>query len=80
VRKLLDGKETELSPQTALMLSYAPSSYRWNRADPFKTTSGMSTDEIAMLNEGGEVAYPVTSIIFADPPSAAESRPKEAPK
>lgn len=68
VRKLVKGSEVSIDTASALMLSYAPSSYRWNTAAPFRETPGMGPSDITTLNDGGEVAYPVVSIIFADPP------------
>jgi hypothetical protein len=68
VRKLVGAKERAIAKESALMLSYASSSYRWNKAAPFEQTSGMTSDEIKALNDGGEVAYPVVSIIFSERP------------
>ena len=73
VRKLVGGDAKAVAAGSSLMLSYAPSSYRWNKADPFTTSSGMTKEDIKTLNEGGEVAYPVVSVLFAEP----APKPKE---
>lgn len=72
VRKLVPKPETDLKTGSALMLSYAPSSYRWNTTDPFKADGDA---DVATLNAGGEVPYPVTGIVLADAPAPKEEKP-----